>query len=290
MGPWLAGVLLACGPSTPEEFEAYGDEAVAVEDRSEAYEAACEGGRITACLALAGLEGAPEEARRSAAETACEAGEADGCLLRTEAPGDRWGVKACEGGRGSACLAAAGVATVDRDRARLLGQACHQAEIQACMPAALAWRDLGERGRSAALFGVACQGGRKGACWLRDRMKEEAARSEACEAGDRPACEALCIRDGVACVDVVEALEASCQAGHAVACTRRGLVASDQAEDDAGDWLWMGCDGVDPWACVLLADRMAEGMPRPKKARGDVGWLRNQACDLQLDYGCAKAP
>jgi hypothetical protein len=286
----MLGWWLACGPSTPEELEAFGDQAESIEERAEAYGAACVAGRITACLSLAGLEGAPEQARTEAAEAACEAGEADGCLLRTESPGDRWGVKACEGGRGAACLAAAEVASDPRDRARLLGQACHQAELQACLPAALAWRGLGERTRSAALYGVACEGGREGACWLRDRMKEEADRAEACAAGDGPACEALCLRDGVGCEAVVDTLEGSCRDGRAVACTRRGLVAADRGDGDAGDWLWLGCDGVDPWACVLLADRVEAGMPLPEKARGDVGWLRNQACDLQLDYGCAKAP
>jgi len=290
VSPWLSLLWLACGPSTPEEMESWADEQSDVEARAESYGEACELGRISSCLKLAVLEGAAPEQRREAAETACEAGEGDGCLARSEAPGDRWSVMACEAGRGAACLEAAAVATSDADRARLWAQACHQAELGACLPAALAWREQGDRKRSAALYGVACQGGRDGACWLRDRMQQEADRAEACGAGAAEACMELCLVDGVGCDAVGEALEVACGEGEAVACTRRGLVAADRGETDAGDWLWKGCDQVDPWACILLADRMAEGMERPAKARGDVGWLRNQACDLQLDYGCAKAP
>lgn len=283
-------VGVACGPSTPAELEAHADSIEPIEERSAAYLEACEGGRITACLKAVELEGVADDARRKAAEIACEAGEGDGCLARSESPDDRWTAKGCEAGRGSACLAAAEVATEPRARARLLAQACHQAELSACVPAALAWRELGERGRSAALFGVACEGGANGTCWLAERMQQEAGRAEACAGGDAPACESLCLVDGLDCEEVTAGLETRCGDGDAVACTRRGLVASDDGDPGAGDWLWRGCDLVDPWACILLADRMAAGMARPAKARGDVGWLRNQACDLQLDYGCAKAP
>ncbi len=290
MSPWLCLLWIACGPSTPEEMESWADDHVEVEARAEAYGEACDQGRISSCLKLAGLEGAAPELRRKAAEVACEAGEGDGCLLRSEAPGDRWSVMACDAGRGSACLEAATVATSSADRARLLAQACHQAELGACLPAALAWRRRGDRRRSAALYGVACEGGNEGACWLRERMQEEAVRAETCAADTPEACLELCLEDGVSCETLVAELESACGKGEAVACTRRGLLAADDGDADAGDWLWKGCDRFDPWACILLADRMATGMERPSKARGDEGWLRNQACDLQLDYGCAKAP
>ncbi len=282
-------LLVGCGASTPEELESRGDAAERVEEAVEAYRAACDASRIHACLKLATLEGAATEDRWPAAERACEAGEADACLARSEARGDRWERMACEAGRGAACLAAADHVE-GRDRARLLAQACHQAELQACLPAALAWRRLGDRGRSTALFGVACEGGVDGACWLRDQERQEAARADACAGGESEACVDLCLLDGVGCDAVVDALAAACDVGEAVACTRRGLVAADRGDPAAGEWLWRGCDRVDPWGCLLLADRVEAGMPLPAMARGDVGWLRNQACDLQLDYGCAKAP
>ena len=282
-------LLVGCGPASPDELERRGDEAATVEEAAKAYQAACDRARIRACLKLALLDGADEADRRAAAEVACEAGEADACLVRSTSPGDAWRRRACEEGRGSACLDAAAVAE-GRARARLLAQACHQAELQACLPAALAWRALGALERSAALYGVGCEGGVEGACWLRDRVQAEAARAEACAAGSSEGCMQRCLEDGVGCEALAPALEEACRSGGAVACTRRGLVGADLGAPDAGDWLWRGCDQVDPWACLLLADRVEAGMPLPEKARGGVAWLRNQACDLQLDYGCAMAP
>ena len=101
---------------------------------------------------------------------------------------------------------------------------------------------------------------------------------------------ALCLEDGQQCGRIRAELEVACAEGLAIACTRRGVWGFTQEPADGGEWLWRGCDQVDPWACLLLADRMDDGLPRPPRARGDAEWLRNQACDLQLDYGCAKLP
>ncbi len=62
-------------------------------------------------------------------------------------------------------------------------------------------------------------------------------------------------------------------------------------DDEVNRVLWRGCDEsetVDAWSCWLLADRVERGRGiLPEVARGDVAWLRNQACDLQLAFACA---
>ena len=51
--------------------------------------------------------------------------------------------------------------------------------------------------------------------------------------------------------------------------------------------LWRGCTADDGVSCLFLAELVAGGAPLPKASRGDVAWLRAQACDLQLNYACA---
>jgi hypothetical protein len=269
--------------------------AVAASDVAQAavhLDAACTAGHIPGCVQLAMLEGAEQALRTSAAELACDAGEADGCLARAQSPDDRWTTAACDAGRGSACLAAAAVTTDPRTKARLLAQACHGAELAACLPAADAWRALGDATRSAALAAFRCSAGQQNACALSDAIRDEAARSQACAAGDVGACEEACLRGQLdACEEAREALQGLCEGRNGVACTRLGqlqLRSSDvDVRREAGATLWRACDAVDPWACWLLADWADAGNPLPPAARGDAAWLRDQACDLQLDYACA---
>jgi hypothetical protein len=103
-----------------------------------------------------------------------------------------------------------------------------------------------------------------------------------------PACEQL--RVPAWCEAAKAPAEAACAAGEARACTVRAEAGVVTGEDDdaVNRWLWTGCDTVDPLACLRLADRLERGLgARPAKARGGIAWLRNQGCDLQLDYACA---
>lgn len=58
-------------------------------------------------------------------------------------------------------------------------------------------------------------------------------------------------------------------------------------QDERPDVLWRGCDANDGWSCLLLAEVVVRGAPMPAASRGDVRWLRDQACDLQVWYACA---
>jgi hypothetical protein len=96
--------------------------------------------------------------------------------------------------------------------------------------------------------------------------------------------------DDPACPTAVESLRATCdrpkntKGADGRAC--RALSWQLPAEQRP-DVLWRGCDANDPGSCLLLAELVADGAPLPKAARGDVRWLRDQACDLQLAYACA---
>jgi len=99
--------------------------------------------------------------------------------------------------------------------------------------------------------------------------------------------------DVAACTVVAAAAEPGCRAGNGVDChaLAEANIARGGDPDAANLLLWKACDEtdpVDPWGCLRLADRVEHDIGTlPAAARGDVSWLRNQACDLQLDYACA---
>ncbi len=169
-------------------------------------------------------------------------------------------------------------------------------EPVACLAQADEARRAGDLERAAALYDARCEA-RPGdvACTLAERVREQEGLATACAGGTSSACQELCTRsrDAAPCTTAAAAWEAECAEGSGAACLRRAE-ALDAAGADAqqvNELLWVACDDTDPvepWACLRLADRVERGVGAlPKAARGDVAWLRNQACDLQLDYACA---
>jgi len=282
---WLAAIVACSGGDEVEPLEAARQLVEAGEEveAAAALEPLCEAGDVDACALRAELSVGPDEVRLGAAERACEASLSVACLLRSEAPGDRWDQAACEAGDGPACQRAAEGAVEDRSRGRWAGQACHLGVVEACLPAAVeAWRQ-GQGGRAVSLASVRCAA-RDGdvACAVADGWKQAQAGAQRCDDGDASACVDAC-EAGMTCAS--EVLATACEAGDGRACRLVALGGSSEAEE----LLWRACDevdAVDPWACLILADRVAAGAPLPAGARGGVAWLRTQACDLQLDYGC----
>lgn len=87
-----------------------------------------------------------------------------------------------------------------------------------------------------------------------------------------------------ACAAQVDALRAACDRRDGAGCR---ALAHQLPADERPAALWAGCDANDGASCLFLAVLVAEGAPLPKAARGDVVWLWEQACDLQLTYACA---
>lgn len=114
----------------------------------------------------------------------------------------------------------------------------------------------------------ACGRGAVDACWalgLQRRWQEDDAAgarvawSAGCDAGDPRCCGALPTTE---------------------------VRPADPDPDAVNAALWARCDADDAWGCLTLAHRLGRSLganPSPK----DLAWIRNQVCDLQLDYGCA---
>lgn len=281
-------LLWACGATDPADalqaaLEQVGSDPEAA---AQALDGLCDAGEVDACTARASLDvGAPEAVRR-AAERACEASVAAACVTRSEAAGDRWDQAACAASDADACLRVA-QARPD-EAARYTAQACHLGHREVCLEAAAAsWR-AGELARAVALADVRCVAAGAGdvACGLTTRWRAIGAQAEACRGGATEACMAACDAGMASLCDAAQpGYAAACTAGQGAACRQLALQAPSGVE--AG--LWRACDEVehvDAWACLLLAERVASGAPLPSASRGDVAWLRNQACDLQLDYAC----
>lgn len=169
-------------------------------------------------------------------------------------------------------------------------------EPVACLPEALAAWQAGDPALAEVLLAARCQAlPGDVACTLAGLAREQPALSEGCADGQIERCQVLCTRtrEAAACTAAAEGWRDACEAGHGPSCLKRAeaLQVSGAEPQIVNELLWVACDETDPvepWACVRLADRVEAGHGRlPKTARGDVGWLRNQACDLQLDYACA---
>lgn len=118
------------------------------------------------------------------------------------------------------------------------------------------------------------------------------AAARACEAGDPAACWWSGVDRRWRASDPDAAIAAwtrGCATGDARCCaaipTARAPVAAADA-DAANVALWARCDADDAWGCLGLADRLLRGEGANPSDK-DLGWIRNQVCDLQLDYGCA---
>lgn len=169
-------------------------------------------------------------------------------------------------------------------------------EPVACLVEARRALEAGDAERAGALYAARCEAlPGDVACALAPLAAEHVPLSEACTGGDAGACKQHCTRsrEPGACTAAAEAWREGCEAGDGPSCLRRAeaLHASGAEPQVVNDLLWVACDDaepVQPWACLRLADLVERGHGRlPKRARGDVAWLRNQACDLQLDYACA---
>lgn len=128
-------------------------------------------------------------------------------------------------------------------------------------------------------------------CGLAALVERTLEASRACGASEASGCAEACAGGQASACRAAE-LQTACEDGHPEACTLLGTVAHrgvvEMEPDAANVWLWRGCGGHDPWGCMRLAEAVEAGRGAlPERSRGDVAWLRNQACDLQLDYACA---
>jgi hypothetical protein len=93
-----------------------------------------------------------------------------------------------------------------------------------------------------------------------------------------------------ACAGAVESFRATCalppkgKGADGRACRALAHQLPPEARPEV---LWRGCDANDGVSCLFLAELVEDGAPLPKASRGDVAWLREQACDLQVNYACA---
>ncbi len=87
-----------------------------------------------------------------------------------------------------------------------------------------------------------------------------------------------------ACAGRVEDFRAACARKEGAACR---ALAHQLPAAERPEVAWAGCAANDGLSCLLLAELVAGGAPLPKTSRGDVAWLREQACDLQVSYACA---
>jgi len=289
---WVLG-LLACGPSTPEAWLAQGREQLEAGEEAAAATSlteACRSGAVDGCSLRWPLPVGPVDDVRFAMERACEVDDAAACTARSETPGDHWDRAACDAGSGAACLRTARAAADEPTRQRLLATACHAGEVAGCLPAADAARATHDHARAAALLDQRCALGGPDdvACPLAQAARRHLAAQRACEAGEADACRASCAAGHRPhCEAAADSLRAACDEGDGVACR---LLAATVPDDQVPLVLWKGCDEVeqvDPWSCLFLADAVEAGAELPAAARGDVPWLRNQGCDLQLDIACA---
>jgi hypothetical protein len=288
---WLL-LWLGCAPAPPAERLEQAREQVSsgeVSQGAAALWALCEEGLVEACAARAAVDEGPAEEVARAAERACEASVAAACVVRSSTPGDRWDQAACASGDGRACERAADASSDPAERQRFDAQACHLQRSARCLPAAVhAWRaQQGTRAIALAERACADSEGPPGGCGFVSGWRDALEAERRCGTGDEQGCRQACAAgiEGM-CDRALPTLRRACGDGDGAACRLGALLGGDGVEEA----LWRACDEVarvDPWACLLLADRVEAGAPLPSAARGDVPWLRNQACDLQLDYGCA---
>jgi len=290
---WVVVAAVACGPSTPDEWLAEGRsrlEAGDEEAAAAAFDEACRGGSVDGCSLRWPLTVGSVDAVRFAMERSCEGADAAACAARAETAGDHYDRRACELGSGPACLRSADQASDEPSRRRFLAAACHAGATRGCLPASDAARRAGDRVMAAALLDARCalQGPTDVACALALAVREELTDERACEQGAQPGCRDACASGSTTgCRAAAPLLREACDGGDGAACR---LLARTLPEGEVPQVLWKGCDEVgevDPWSCLALADVVEAGAPLPSAARGDVAWLRNQGCDLQLDFACA---
>lgn len=239
----------------------------------------------TLALTLLGCGPRPEDALReglalvdtdpsgAAAQLAiaCDAGITEACVtagaLPVEYPAKpHHNELGCEAGVAAAC-ARRSTAPDDAWTAR----ACTLGDGESCARRAAAVTDPAERQE---LLVAACRGNHLPACL----PAGDGART----AGDNAVAAELY---GVRCAAEPDS----------TACTLAARVGRPTDEppwppgppDEVSAALWKRCAADEAWACLQLSEHVGHGGPLPKDARGDAGWLRDQACDLQLDYACA---
>lgn len=293
----LPYLLVACALKPWDHFTSGADAVTAgqIESALRHFEAACDGGVIEGCQAGGALQGIDRARADSLNARACEGGRAAACRLRAEAAGDLWWVAACEHGDGEACAQVA-VLRPEAEAAQLQIKACERLHAPSCLPAAARALSEGDAEAARALYAARCALDPVDiSCVLAQRVVAQGTLARSCGQRELEACHALCAQAPSAsvCAASAEALADACDAGDGPACRARAeaLNSAGQDADEVNRILWRACDDsepVDPWACLRLADRVEQGQGRlPTEARGDVPWLRNQACDLQLAYACA---
>lgn len=171
---------------------------------------------------------------------------------------------------------------------------CSAGDVSSCLAAGDVFRTHPDLTSAIERFGMACQASSSPGCEAQEAAKTRLAAGASCaEKGQRSCIEACdpAARGGAACDRALELQRESCAHGDAEACTWAGRALSlgwvenvDVAA--AQDLLWRGCDLDDAWGCLQLVVNIESGLgqnPSPK----EMPWLRNQVCDLQLDYGCS---
>ncbi len=293
----LCCLLLACALKPWDHFTSGADAAASGQNEVALrhFRAACDGGVIEGCQAGGALQGIDRASADALNARACEGGRAAACRLRAESVGDPWWVSACELGDGEACADLAALRP-EAEAAALQIKACEGGHPPSCLIAARRALAAGDAATAKALYATRCEALPDDiACTLAQHTEDRGALARACGQRDLEACHRLCAQAPSAsvCAASAEALASACSAGDGAACRARAeaLNSAGQDADEVNRILWRACDDsepVDPWACLRLAERVERGLGSlPREARGDVSWLRDQACDLQLAYACA---
>ena len=143
-------------------------------------------------------------------------------------------------------------------------------------------------------FELACQASSAAGCASQEVAETRRTASASCAETGQLSCVEACdpmAKGGATCDRALELQREACAHGEAQACTWAGRALSQGWVEEtdivaAQDLLWRGCDLDDAWGCLQLVTNIESGLgqnPSPK----DLAWLRNQVCDLQLDYGCS---
>ena len=171
---------------------------------------------------------------------------------------------------------------------------CRAGHALSCLAAADRLREDGDFAGAVMLYGQACAGHHEVGCDLSAHTRRLSESVAACTAGDIAACQWSCPRvsDDAICALALPATVDACDNRGGEACTLLGYIYGagrgvEADPDRANALLWLGCDLDDPRACLRLEDNLSRRRGAPPSGSRAIPWLRNQVCDLQMDYGCA---